>query len=120
MSEDSQNSSPNGDQQAEMLEEHKKMLIMTGKISDFQIKNLKAWPYVLFDGVTKVKIKYDFTEKPIEEDSDPAEDSVCAGRIEYQIAMAGVPDQTRIDTLVEWTKFLFWKDTEVIFDIMEP
>lgn len=117
MSEDSNNKQPEDRQEQQMLEEHKKMLIMTGKISDFQIKNLKSWPFILFEGVETVNIKYNFTQS--EEIKEEVE-SICAGKVEFNIKLIEAPDKERIKTLKHWTKFLFWKDTEVVvkFDLV--
>ena len=45
-----------------IIEDHKKMVIMTGSLSDFQLNNLKTWPFLLFDELETAEITYDFTK----------------------------------------------------------
>jgi len=113
MKEESQNQK---NKQELMLDDHKKMLIMTGKISDFQLKNLKTWPFILFDKVDKVELEYDFSEM-VSDGSEALTESIGAGKIAYNIKLDSVPSKENIETLKNWTKFLFWNDTLVEINI---
>jgi len=43
------------------LENHKKMFLLSGNPSDFQLNNLKQYPFVVFGKILKkVKIEYSF------------------------------------------------------------
>ena len=110
MTEESQKPQPN--EQEKMLEEHKKMLIMTGNLSDFQLNNLKTWPFIVFDDVSKVEIEYDFSEI-LKDDLGEAIEGIGAGKVIFNLSAAKVPTEEQIGNLRTWTKFLFWKDTEV-------
>lgn len=110
MTDESQNKQIN--KESEMLEEHKRMLIMTGKLSDFQLENLKKWPFIVFDSVDKVEIEYDFSETKKDSDSDEVY-GICAGKVVFNLEATEPPKKNQIDTLKQWTKFLFWKDTKV-------
>jgi len=98
-----------------VVEEHKKMVIMTGNLSDFQLKNLKTWPFLVFDGLESVEVSYDFTKL-----IDDAE-TLTPGKVEFNFTfkkgtkMDRSQTKERLEQLSVWTKFLFWKDTEVLF-----
>ena len=49
----------------EIIQDHRKMLMMTGKISDFQKTQLERWPFLIFDreDVKSVSVKYNFLKK---------------------------------------------------------
>lgn len=95
-----------------IVDEHRRMVIMTGNISDFQIQNLKSWPFLVFgDSLEKVEIGYKFT-KTQDENSD-----LCAGSVSYDFYFSKEPAdvENNLGLLTHWTQFLFWKDTEVTF-----
>lgn len=98
-----------------IVEEHKKMVIMTGNLSDFHMENLKKWPFILFDELERVDLTYDFTKLVAEEEQ------LSPGTVQYDfIFKQGTKlnrEQTkkRLETLSLWTKFMFWKETEVRF-----
>jgi len=98
------------------LDEHRNSLMISGNISDFQLENLKQWPFVAFDDVDSVKIEYDFKKM----NNDDVEE-VCAGEITFDLSfkktltLSKEEINKRIAFLTVWTKFLFWQDTEVKF-----
>jgi hypothetical protein len=47
----------------DILNDHKKAAILTGKLSDFQLNNLKTYPFILFDKIIEVQIEYDIKLK---------------------------------------------------------
>lgn len=102
-------------EESNIVEEHKKMVMMTGSLSDFQLENLKKWPFLLFDDLEEVKVNYDFTKLISEEEE------LSPGVVEYDFKFKKNTKLDRnntkkqLDTLTLWTKFLFWKETEVKF-----
>lgn len=98
-----------------IVEEHKKMVIMTGKLSDFQLENLKKWPFLLFDELAAVNITYDFTKLVAESEE------LSPGTVQFDFKFKTDTKLDRdftkkqLETLTLWTKFLFWKETEVRF-----
>lgn len=97
-----------------IVDEHRKMVMMTGNLSDFQLENLKKWPFLLFDGLEKVKVDYDFTKLIAEQEE------LSPGMVTYNLHMnSNAPSLTeevkgkKIEILTNWTKFLFWKETSV-------
>jgi hypothetical protein len=99
---------------ADLLEEHRKMVVMTGNISEFQELQLKQWPYVIFDKdcLDNVYINYDFTKK-----NDHNEEELHAGWVTYDFNFKKDPPEEHLDkkinALIGWTKNMFWKDTKV-------
>jgi len=99
-----------------VVDDHKKMLIMTGNLSDFQLDNLKKWPFIVFDeSLEKVEINYDFTKLVAEQEE------LSPGRIAFNFEFKKNTKLNRDETkeklkmLTLWTQFLFWKDTKVEF-----
>jgi len=96
------------------IDEHRAAVAMTGSISDFQLTNMKAWSFILFDNVKQVKIDYNFKKS---EDSVAGE--LYAGKVSYDMDFEKEPAMSiedlkyRLGQLEFWTKFLFWQDTEV-------
>ena len=97
----------------QLIEEHKKMLLMSGNLSDFQLNNMKIWPSLLFDNIENVGISWDFNS---------AENEILgAGSVTYDFkfkkgGLSGVGKEVKEkkrEQLTLFTKFLFWKDTEV-------
>ena len=76
-----------------IIEQHKKNLLINGELSDFQLENLKKWPLILFDNIEQVAIKYDFQ---LDEDSKESNAlGLCAGIIEFDFKFK---KRTRIST----------------------
>jgi len=115
MSEESNDSKVGAGEQ--QLEEHKQIVIMTGNISDFQLKNLKTWPFILFDDVETVTIDYNFTETVKNEDGENSE-GIGAGKVKFSIKSKAEPTEKAIETIKNWTKVLFWNDTVVEVNIV--
>lgn len=101
----------------DIISDHRKMLIMSGNLSDFQLENMKNWPFILFDDIDSVKLNYDFTTKVLNENGNMSE-NIGSGKVCYNVVRhAGFKPESseadKIATLTQWTKFLFWSDTEV-------
>ena len=85
---------------------------MTGNLSDFQLTNLKTWPFIVFDDVEKVEVNYDFSQIVKDERGEEVS-GIGAGKVVFNLSTKQIPKPEQIDKLKEWTKFLFWKDTKV-------
>ena len=106
----------NTKEETSVVDDHKKMLIMTGNLSDFQLDNMKKWPFILFDQeLEKVEINYDFTKLVAEQEE------LAPGRVSYNLEFKKNTKLNRDETknklqmLTLWTQFLFWKETKVEF-----
>lgn len=94
-----------------IVEDHRKMVALSGNLSDFQLKNLKEWPFVVFDDLENVRIQYNFKKE--------GEELVNAGHVTFDFKFKKVPDnedaKKRLNHLKFWTQYMFWNDTEVSF-----
>lgn len=104
----------------EQVEEHKKMVLLSGNISKFQLENLKRWPFIVFgDQLESVKINFDFANTSGSEDDEEVE--VHAGSVCYDfkfkkgVKISPKDAQSRLSSIIAWTKYLFWSDTQVSF-----
>lgn len=106
------------------IEEHKKMAILSGKLSDFQLNNLKMWPFVVFDNLSVASVHYDLQKdlkiKDATNDSVEHFPSVKKGVILYNLKFkddAEIPNvEKRVTDLRNWIKTLLWGDVEVLFE----
>jgi hypothetical protein len=96
-----------------MLEDMRKITMLTGEISSVHQESLQKWPYIVFDDVEGVEVKYDLTKATME--------SAGQNLVEFFIAMPkgheekGVIDRfdDRCRNLVSWVWQMFWSDIEV-------
>lgn len=89
--------------EAAILNEHRKLMFITGKFSDFQIKNLEMFPQIVFDNIKKIEIKYDI------------QTNKGAGFVEYKVKLFEKQDslEKRKEDLTKWVKHLLFKEIEV-------
>ena len=96
-----------------IVDDHRNMLQVSKKISVFQEQNIKSWAFIFFDDVEKVSVDWNFIKNNKNKD-------FFAGKVVFNIKFKRgtkfdpIKAQTGIDSLVASTKFLFWKDTNVI------
>jgi hypothetical protein len=93
----------------DLIDAHKHAMLMSGKLSDFQIENLKKWPFIYLDNVDTVSINYNFTKNG----------SIYPGTISFDFKFK---ENTDIDKQKENLKYLevcvkalFFQDTDVQF-----
>lgn len=92
----------------EILDDMRRLTILTGEISTVHEKSLKNWPYVLFDGLVDMKIEYDLTKDYTKE--------VGEGFINFFIALEDIEVELfkeRCETLSSWVRDMFWKEIKV-------
>lgn len=91
------------DNQRQVLDEHRKLMVISGKFSEFQIKNLEIYPQIVFDGIKEMKIDYDVSTKK------------GSGYVYYTIKMGKKPEdiEKRIKDIECWVKDLLFKEIEV-------
>lgn len=106
-----------------IVEEHRKMVIVSGKISDFQLNNLKNYPFiVLGDYLKDAQIDYSFIRPGAKVDPNGLKmEDMYAGEIKYTFTFKEEPKYTkeelanRLGQLISWVKYLFWVNTTVKF-----
>ena len=105
------------------LEEHRKMIANSGNLSDFHLAQLKNWPYVVFDNLESVDLKYDFADmmKADVEGSDIKVKMNHPGKVEYDFyfkkntRIKKDDFAKRLDILEKWIHSIFWTNTKVVF-----
>lgn len=96
-----------------IMDDHRNMLMVSKKISDFQEKNLKTWPLIVFNNLDTVKVDYSFIRK----------NEFYAGKVTFDFTfkenkLPDLAEKTKaIKSLYEWTALLFWTDTKITFKV---
>ena len=99
---------------AEIISEHRKMLILSGNLSSFHMENLTNFPHIVFNELEKFELEYNFYKF-----NESGERQVFAGHITYNVdfkeGIEADEDELRkrAEALKFFVKSLFWEDTEV-------
>ena len=97
----------------EILEDMRKITMLTGEISSLHEVNLKKWPYVAFDGVQEVEIKYDLTIHRTRE--------LGEGYVEFHLKIDKQADNSlikeRSEMLTGWVRNMFWYEIKTVVSI---
>ena len=90
-----------------ILDDHRKMLTLSKQLSDFQLENLQKWPFIVFDGIKKNTVEYNFIDE---------NDMFYAGIVTFNLE-SDIVEESHIKDhgrfLVDWAKILFWTDTQI-------
>lgn len=105
-----------------VVDDHRQMLLLSGNISEFQEDNLKKWGFVLFGkDLKQAKIDYNFLKDGDQKDHELEGNNMCAGSVTFDFEFNSKQEEDYMKKAVSmlniWTKYLFWKDTEVIVKI---
>lgn len=99
-----------------ILNDHKQMLITSGSLSDFQLKNLKMWPLILFDhdDFNICTVHYDFGQ-----DNDVKNPGTVGYVFDFTKECEYNEEELEKKTqeLTNWVRTMFWVDTKVSFAI---
>jgi len=96
-----------------IVDDHRNMLMLTKKVSDFQENNLKSWAFVFFDNVDSVNVSWNFLKNNSNEEFFP-------GDVEFNIIFNNNTlenldkEQKGLNMLIAATKFLFWSETNIV------
>lgn len=96
------------------IEDHKKALMMSGNLSDFQIVNLRNYPQIVFNDIENYSLNFNFYRY-----KESGEREVYSGKVEYDINFKEGYEESneqmdfRKTALETFVKSLFWEDTEV-------
>jgi hypothetical protein len=95
---------PNTEQ---ILEEHKKLAMLSNNLSDFQLENLKTYPFIVFDSIESAKIEYDVHLKDNR-----------TSVVKYHIKSTKEVDtlnfvSERVSSLKQWVRKLLWNEIVV-------
>lgn len=96
----------------DIVQDHRNLLRMSQKISEFQEQNLKSWGFVFFDNIKKYEVSYNFVK-------DKESKEFYAGEVSFDLTLEDLGEDVSqgVERLVASTKYLFWSDTNVIVKI---
>jgi len=96
-----------------ILEDMRKITILTGQISTIHEKNLKTWVFVAFDGVENLEIKYDLSKDYQKETGE--------GYVNFYLKLeenANIDNlKERCDKITSWVREMFWNNISTTFFI---
>lgn len=107
------------DDAAAIVKDMAKLVLVSGKISETQIKNMKMFPLIYFDGAKEVKIEYDLSHKAdalVDKDSNltinaPHRNNFVAYYLTGDIGIDNI--EKRYAALEASIRTLFWSDVTV-------
>jgi hypothetical protein len=91
-----------------ILDDMRRITMLTGEISNVHEMSLKQWPYVLFEGVQHVSVSYDLTKQTALENG--------ANHMSYTIyapVVDEVQTKERSKILASWVRDMFWKEIDI-------
>lgn len=94
-----------------ILEDMRKITMLTGEISSVHEESLQKWPYIIFDNVQNVEIKYDLTKEYTQETGE--------GYVIYRLEIPpeNVPKEEEFvklcKILTSWVRDMLWDDIKV-------
>jgi hypothetical protein len=94
-----------------IVEDMRKLTILTGQLSSVHEETLYTWPLVLFDNIENIEIKYDLTK----EYTQRAGEGYVVYRLE--ISPENVPKEEEFvklcKILTSWVRDMLWDDIKV-------
>lgn len=94
-----------------------KLMILSNRLSEMHVLNLKTYPKIFFDEVAKAEVQYDFSMPPPGEKSE-----FPGGIVGYKIYLKAWPGEKEAEKrtahLERAVKNLFWNDTYVTVAVM--
>jgi hypothetical protein len=100
-----------GESVEKIVEDMRKLTMLTGQLSSIHEETLYAWPLILFDGVQNIEIKYDLTKEYTQE--------VGEGYVIYNLDISDdnilkeEDFHKRCEILTGWVRDMFWNNIKV-------
>lgn len=95
-----------------ILEDMRKITILTGTISKVHEQSLGKWPYIVFDDVGSLGVDYDLSKKE-KNNMNFVNFYITSSKQEYEDL------DKRCGKLTEWVRDMFWKEVDVNIFINE-
>jgi len=94
----------------DILEDMRKITMLTGELSSIHELNLKKWPYVAFEGVEKSEVDYDLSKDYTKE--------VGEGYVHFYLTIYPEHEdqkllKERCDQVTQWVRNMFWEEINV-------
>lgn len=95
------------------LKEMAQLTVLSGRISEVQVKNLRMYPLIFFNGVVQAKVQYDLSSKKTTEDERPINPSIVSYYLEIDEKENNDSLDKRFEALENSVRTLFWNDITV-------
>ena len=94
-----------------MLEDFRKITMLTGEISSVHVASLKQWPYVAFNGVQSVEVEYDLTKETTI--------TMGEGVVNFKLTIDEAADNKEMfkeicAVMTGWVRDRFWPEIKVV------
>lgn len=86
------------------IKEMAQLALLSGRITDFHVTNLKTYGFVFFNGVEKIELDYDLTV---------GDKSIVTYKLNIDDKLFNDKLEKRFQALETATRNLFWKDLRV-------
>jgi hypothetical protein len=93
-----------------ILEDLRKITMLTGELSSVHQESLQSWPLILFDDVKNVEIKYDLTKDRIKEVGEGYIYFDIETNEKYEFKDECEKEIERSKILVDWVRDMFWPE----------
>jgi hypothetical protein len=94
------------------LKEYAQLAIISGRLSEMHIQNLKLYPMIFFNGVHAVRIQYDLTHKKTAEDEPVLNPNIVSFYLDLEGDQNAQIDK-RFAALETAVRDLLWSDITV-------
>lgn len=95
----------------EILDDMRRITMLTGEISSVHEESLKKWPYIVFDSVDSIEIDYNLSKDYTQTQGE--------GYVDFKIQSDS--DQgfikMRCENLTNWVRDMFWQEIKVIVSL---
>ena len=103
----------------EIIDDMRKITMLTGEISSVHVQNLKTWPFVVFDDIVSVEIDYDLTKaNTLETGEGVVIFNTMSKEMEKEDLLGQINFEKRCNMLASYVRNMFWKEIkiEVLFN----
>jgi len=95
------------------VKEMSRLAVLSNKISDVQLLNLKNYPFIAFDGIKEAKLEYDLSYEKADKDEPVTHNPLVSYRLVLDESRNQEALGLRLEAIEKWVRNLFWKDVLV-------
>jgi len=95
------------------VKEMSRLAVLSNKISDVQLLNLKNYPFIAFDGIKEAKLEYDLSYEKTDKDEPVTHNPLVSYRLVLDESRNQEALGLRLEAIEKWVRNLFWKDVLV-------
>lgn len=97
----------------ETIQEMAKLTVLSGRINELQQKNLKSFPLVYFNGVSKVEVDYDLSTAQGSELGKASNKSSVSYYLTIDEKASNFNIEKRFEALASSVRSLFWSNIKI-------